>query len=152
MPTAWRIVKTRRAADAFDGEGARKFGGRWNSPGTPMIYTASSQSLAALEMLVHLKSSQILDSYSVFPVTFDEGLVEVVDHGRLPSEWRRAPVPAAVQAIGDEWVEQGRSAVLRVPSVVVPAEWNYLLNPAHADFAAITLGLAAPFEFDPRLK
>ena len=152
MPTAWRIVKTRRTADAFNGEGARKFGGRWSSPGTPVVYTASSQSLAALEMLVHLKSSQILDRYSVIPVTFEDELIEVVDPGQLPGQWRHAPAPAAVRAIGDDWVKAGGSAVLKVPSAVVPAEWNYLLNPGHAAFARISLGVAAPFEFDPRLK
>jgi RES domain-containing protein len=152
MPTAWRIVKTRRAADAFDGEGARKFGGRWTSPGTRVVYTASSQSLAALEMLVHLHSSQLLDAYSVIPVTFADRLIEVIELAGLPGEWRHAPVPAAVQAIGDDWVRAGRSAVLKLPSAVVPAEWNYLLNPAHADFGEISVGAAAAFEFDSRLK
>lgn len=152
MPTAWRIVKTRHVAEAFDGEGARRFGGRWSSPGTAVVYTASSQSLAALELLVHLQASQILDSYSVIPVTFEEHLIEVAELGALPADWRQSPVPITVQAIGDQWVEEQRSVVLRVPSVIIPVERNFLLNPAHRDFAVVTVGAASSFQFDPRLK
>jgi RES domain-containing protein len=79
MPTAWRILKTSRTTAAFDCEGARVFGGRWNSPGTAMVYAAESIALAALELLVHLQASHLLASYSVISATFDEGLVEQVD-------------------------------------------------------------------------
>ena len=72
MPASWRIIKARYAKSAFDGEGARQFGGRWNSPGVPIIYTSSSMSLAALEMLVHLGRSRSLSSYVVFSCRFDE--------------------------------------------------------------------------------
>ena len=70
---------------------------------------------------------------------------------RLPASWRRSPPPSAVQRLGDAWLDEGRSAVLRVPSVVVPAEWNYLLNPAHTDFAEIDIGPKRSVQFDPRL-
>lgn len=150
--TAWRIVKSRLAANAFDGEGARRLGGRWNSKGTPMVYTAGSQALAVLELLVHLDDHDLLKHYRLIPVTFAEAMVKVLDPRVLPSNWKRRPTPSSVRAIGDAWVAAAESAVLRVPSVVVPAESNYLLNPHHADFARLAIGKPQPFRFDRRLK
>jgi RES domain-containing protein len=151
MPTGWRITKSSRAATAFDGEGARLHGGRWNSPGTAMVYTAQSQSLAALELLVHLQSSEILAAYSSIAVTFSDRLIEVLDPAALPRQWRRFPGPVALQEIGDRWVVANRSVVLQVPSALVPAETLFLLNPGHADFAKLEIGSPIPFEFDQRL-
>ena len=82
--TAWRITKRKHARNAFSGEGAREFGGRWNNPGTAVVYTAQHQSLAALEMLVHLDSSELLQSYVLIGVEFDESLVERVGASELP--------------------------------------------------------------------
>jgi len=152
MPTGWRIVKTARLATAFDGEGARLHGGRWNSPGTALVYTAESQALAALELLVHLQSSQLLLSYSAVPASFDAKSVEAVDPGRLPRGWRRYPASPALQQIGDHWAAELRSAVLQVPSAIVPDERNFLLNPAHPDFRKIRIGPPAPFAYDARLR
>lgn len=152
MPRAWRIVKASRAASAFDGEGARLYGGRWNSPGTAAVYTAQSQSLAALELLVHLQSSQLLMAYSSIPVDIEEGLIETVDPVDLPPNWREYPPPPVLQHYGDRWAAERRSAVLQVPSVVIPGEMNTILNPRHADFGRLIIGVAKRFEFDPRLK
>jgi RES domain-containing protein len=152
MPTGWRIVKTARLATAFDGEGARLHGGRWNSPGTALVYTAQSQALAALELLVHLQSSQLLVSYSSLSARFGDSAIEVLDPARLPRGWRQFPAPVALQQIGDRWAAERRSPVLQVPSALVPDELNFLLNPAHPDFGRIRLGAPIPFEFDPRLK
>jgi RES domain-containing protein len=151
MATAWRIVKTRRARSAFDGEGARLHGGRWNSPGTPMVYTAESISLAVLELLVHLQASPLLAAYSVISATFDDALVEALPRRALPSGWTQHPAPVRLQELGDRWAAERRSAVLRVPSAVVPAESNFLLNPKHPDFAKVRLGAPARFDFDRRL-
>ena len=152
MLRGWRIVKASHAAAAFDGEGARLYGGRWNSPGTALVYTAESEALAALELLVHVRAPQLLAAYVSIPADFDEALVESVAVASLPSGWRRYPAPSALQQIGDRWVLEGRSAVLRVPSAVVPRESNFLLNPLHGDFARVALGAPAPFEFDGRLR
>lgn len=149
--TAWRIVKARHAADAFDGEGARLEGGRWNSPGTPLVYTSQSAALAALELLVHLGRRSILGAYVLIPCTFDNALVEPLDSKRLPSNWRSYPAPPELQLLGDEWVRSGTSAVLQVPSAVIANDANYLLNPRHPDFAAVRVLRPQPFEFDPRL-
>lgn len=150
--TAWRIVKAKHAGTAFTGEGARAAGGRWNSSGTPMVYTAGSVALAMLEMLVHLRSQVLLRWYVTFEVTFDDAMVETLNVKDLPRSWRRSPPPAALQRIGDAWISGRTTAVLRVPSVVVPMEWNYLLNPEHPDFRRITIGPRRPVQFDPRLR
>ncbi len=149
--TAWRIVKTKYAAQAFDGEGARRYGGRWNSPGTSVVYVAESRALAALEMLVHLQSSEILKSYSLIPVAFPGDLVTSVTREDLPSDWRAFPSPAALQTIGDEWVARSDSLVLKVPSVAIDEEHDYLINPEHSGFPKILIGTPEPFEFDRRL-
>jgi len=115
-----------------------------------MIYTAQSQSLAVLEVLVHLDSPELLKKYLLFEVTIDASCLAELDLSRLPRNWKAEPVPAAVQAIGDEWVAGGGSAALRVPSVLVPAESSFLLNPRHPDFGKLQIGKAVPFHFDAR--
>lgn len=147
-----RIVKARLANQAFSGEGARLHGGRWNRPGSPVVYVASTRSLAMLEMLVHLPSRAILARYVVFSVAFDRALVTDVSREDLPDDWRSSPPSPEVQAIGDRWIASSASAVLRVPSVVVEGEFNCLLNPRHKDFEAIDIGPSEPLRFDPRLK
>jgi len=116
-----------------------------------MIYTAGSISLAALEMLVHLQSREILRVYRVCDVTFDESRVTEIKFSNLPRNWRRNPAPAALQRIGDEWIASGGSAVLKVPSAIIQSESNFLLNPNHPDFASFIFGTPGTFEFDPRL-
>jgi RES domain-containing protein len=148
---AWRIVKAKRSAAAFSGDGAEKYGGRWNSPGVAVVYVAGSASLAILEMLVHIQSQELMKRYVIFEVTFDDTLVTEVDPADLPKSWRKSPPSAVVQRIGDTSVAGGGSAILRVPSVIVPTEWNFLLNPAHPEFAKITIGPRQPARFDPRL-
>ena len=149
--TAWRIVKARHVADAFDGEGAHLEGGRWNSPGTSVVYTSQSAALAALELLVHLGRGSILAAYVLIPCTFDDALVSRLDRRRLPKNWRSYPAPPELQLIGDEWVRSGGSAMLEVPSAVIERDSNYLLNPHHADFQAIRVMERQRFEFDLRL-
>ena len=150
--TVWRIIKRKHAKTAFTGEGARLYGGRWNSSGVAVIYTAQSQSLAALEMLVHLDSSELLDKYVLFGVDVEESLLSRVEVSKLPRDWRADPPPANLRAIGDEWIAIGSSAVLRVPSAVIAGESNFLINPRHCDFSKLRIGEPVPFRFDPRLK
>jgi len=146
---AFRIVKTKRVASAFDGEGARRTGGRWNSVGTPMVYTAESRSLAALEVLVHLDGPA--RGFSIVRCEFDDTLVETLAVAALPADWRSSPAPVAVAHIGDAWVARTSSVVLSVPSAVVDGEHNYLMNPRHPDFSHITIGAAEPFPYDERI-
>lgn len=148
MLRAWRIVKEKHVASAFDGEGARLYGGRWNSIGTRVVYTSGSKALAALEFLVHL-NPPVLFKLVAIPIAFEDALVEKV--AKLPAGWTQHPPPPATQHIGDLWVNKARSAVLELPSVIIPDEPNYLINPTHPDFPKITIGKPTPFSFDPRL-
>src|SRR5918997_70680 len=100
MATSWRIVKSRHAGSAFDGEGARLYGGRWNSPGTRMVYTSGSVSLAVLEVLVPLQEASLISSYSLISARFDDALVERLERSRLPDGWRSYPAPSELQRIG----------------------------------------------------
>jgi RES domain-containing protein len=148
MNQTWRIVKEKHVAHAFSGEGARLYGGRWNSPGTSVVYTSGSRALAALESLVHL-NPPVIFKYAAIPIAFDDALLEEV--AALPADWTEEPPPSATKAIGDLWVQEARSAMLKLPSVIIPREPNYLLNPAHPDFRKIVIGRPEPFCFDPRL-
>ena len=136
---------------AFDGEGARLYGGRWNSAGRRVVYTSETQALAALEMLVHLQASRLLLAYSVIRVRFTRDLVESVAQSSLPENWRSYPPPAALRVLGDDWIEGEGSPVLRVPSAVVRDEHNFLINPAHPLFSQLEVGEPEPFVFDARL-
>lgn len=151
MPRVWRLVKTRYAATAFDGEGARLYGGRWNSPGVRVVYGAGSVALAILEVLVHLNASELLPAYSLVSAEVPDDLVELLPAAALPANWKASPPPAETVAVGDGWVAAGRTAALAVPSAVVETERNYLLNPAHPGFSRIVVGLPERFAFDPRL-
>ena len=149
---AWRLVKARHLASAFDGEGAREYGGRWNRPGVAVVYLAESLALAALEVLVHLQDTGPLAAYSAVPVHFDARLMKAVPSADLPSDWRASPPPATLRVIGDAWVRAGTSVVLAVPSAVVESERLFLVNPAHPAFSRVRRGKPSPFAFDARLR
>ena len=150
MPEAWRIVKAKHVTEAFTGEGAARTSGRWNSRGVLVVYASATKSLAALETLVHLNPSAFF-AYKIFRIQFDETLVEHVSLAALPPDWQSKPPPPTTKAIGDAWVRASRSAVLALPSVIIPNEINYLLNPAHVDFKKIKIGPPEDFAFDARL-
>ena len=149
--SAWRIVKRKLVGEAFRGEGARLYGGRWNSPGVAVVYTAESQSLAALELLVHLERSDLLREYVVIRARFDSSLITRVAKTDLPKDWRANPPPASARTIGDAWIAHEPSPVLELPSAIIPAEKIYLLNPEHIAFPQIEIGEPVRFEFDWRL-
>jgi RES domain-containing protein len=151
MPTAWRIVKKRHSDSAFDGEGARRYGGRWNSPGTPVVYVSDSRALCLLEVFAGLGSVKPVQSYVLISVTFEDSLVQSVEPTDLPSGWRQSPPPPSTQRIGDDWADNLTSAILRVPSAIVPEEFNHLLNPVHPDFRRIQIGAPQDFTVDSRL-
>lgn len=151
MLRAWRIVKGRHSEKAFDGEGARLYGGRWNRPGVPAVYTSESRALATLEVLAGLQTNSPLPGYVLIPAEFDDSLVAAIELDEVPKDWRQHPPPSSTQRLGDDWIARGDSAVLRVPSALVPKESNFLLNPRHPDFSAIHIGEPEPLSMDPRL-
>jgi len=150
MLTVWRLVTRRYAETAFSGEGARLYGGRWNRKGTPLVYTAGSQSLAMLEMLV--QDEPLRANYMMIPATLPDSLdIERIDVAQLPADWRDLAAREQLQALGSEWAKHQSSAVLAVPSAVIPVETNYLLNPLHPAYPEIEIGMPQPFITDLRL-
>jgi len=148
--TVWRLCRKRHAA--FDGEGARLAGGRWNRRGTPVVYCSATLSLAVLEYFVNLPGGLAPpDLVSIAADVPDALSSESLEAGALPRNWRRYPAPEALAELGTRWVREGKTAVLAVPSVVVPQERNYLLNPAHADFKRVLVGKPDPFSLDLRM-
>jgi len=147
----WRLCAAHHAAGAFSGEGAERHGGRWSPPGLPAVYTAESRALAMLEVLVHVDDPARLAglAWVSLSASVPEGLIE--RPARVPEEWRALPFKPATQEYGAAWLRARRSVALRLPSVVIPGEFNYLLNPAHPDFGRVRLGPPEPFFFDPRL-
>lgn len=151
MITAWRIVPEQRADSAFDGEGARLYGGRWNSPGHAAVYLAESRALAALETLVHLSPGPQRITYMLFEVSFAPALVTEIDLEPFGDAIRSTTILPGTRHAGDSWLARGSTPVLRVASAIIPEEANYLLNPAHPKFPRITIGPPRHFAFDPRL-
>jgi RES domain-containing protein len=149
--TAWRIAKRRHADNAFDGEGARRFGGRWNSPGRAAVYVSETRALATLEILAGLRTPSVIPAYVLIPVAFDATLVTRVAVQTLPSRWHASPPSDATQKIGDRGIDGATSVALRVPSAVVPGEFNYVLNPRHPDFIAVKIGRPETLYLDPRI-
>jgi len=149
--SVWRITKQKHAKNAFTGDGARLYGGRWNSPGKLVVYTAESRALALAEILVHLESAGVLSRYVLFQVEIDESHVAHLDLRDLPKNWRAEPAPKRLQALGDEWLDSNKSAVLRVPSAIVGGEFNYLLNPLHPNFSKLRIHGPERFSIDKRL-
>ncbi len=150
MTVVWRLLTPRYATSAFSGEGARLYGGRWNRKGVPMVYTAGSQSLAVLEMLV--QDDPLRARYQLIAATLPSNLkIEVITPDQLPPVWRGPDARPDLQTLGSAWAERRSSAVLAVPSAVIPAETNYLLNPLHPSFARISVGAPTEFITDLRL-
>jgi RES domain-containing protein len=152
VTVAWRLVKERHRHSAFDGEGARRAGGRWNHQGIAVVYVSDSLALAALEAFVHLGKAATRVVHVVFRVEVPEHVaVEVVAPSALPRNWRSEPPRDTTKQVGTDWVRRGKTAVLRVPSVIIPNESNYALNPAHPDFQKVVISRPEPFYFDPRM-
>jgi RES domain-containing protein len=148
----WRIAVTKYVSD-LSGTGAKMAGGRWNSKGVPVVYCGGSQALCALESLVHFEPA-IAPPLSVITLEVPDASFasrSLIAVGQLPSNWRDFPAPMKLQSLGDAWAKGGGSLILQVPSAVIPAEPNYLLNVGHPEMAQVKIGLPKPFAFDPRL-
>lgn len=151
--TAWRLVRPRfgNLSDAFSGEGARLFGGRWNSPGRRVTYVSSHLSLAALETLVHADRRSFERDYVVFRLSIPEDLSLELRDEDLPEDWQARAVSEGARQVGDAWLAARASVALSIPSVIVPEERNYLLNPEHPLFTELTIESPRPWRFDVRL-
>jgi len=147
----WRITKARYAADAFSGVGARRYGGRWNTPGVPMVYASSSLALAAIELFVHLEPNLQPDDLVAIAATLPGGEpARRISQDELPLNWWNRDF-ASLRAIGDAWIREKPSLAIEVPSAALREEWNVLVNPAHPRAADIQIKEPEPFHFDARM-
>jgi RES domain-containing protein len=142
----------RRAFRALDGEGARLYGGRWNTPGVPIIYCSESLSLAALEYLMHVDADLVPADLVALSIDVPgAGPAHTVPASDLPRHWREETEHAGCQALGNVWARDGSALVLRVPAAAIPEEYNVLINPRHPHGAHVRLVAERAFAFDPRL-
>lgn len=147
----WRICRARFAAEAFSGLGARRFGGRWNSPGVPMVYASSSLALAAIELFVHLEPAQQPDDLVAIAASLPPGEpAERLEPDRLPSHWWSDDFEP-LRALGDKWIDERRSLAIMVPSAALRMEWNVLINPLHPGMGSLKIEPPQPFHFDARM-
>jgi RES domain-containing protein len=151
MPLFYRIVQEQWAANAFTGEGARLYGGRWNTPGTAAVYLAESRALAALEILVHAPREALLLKWIVFELEVPDAWIDEVPPSKLPTEWRLRPSSRQAQNFGSRWLRDDQNLSLLLPSVVIPEERSLLLNPLNPHMHDLKPGKPKPFSFDPRL-
>jgi RES domain-containing protein len=142
----------RAAYRALDGEGARRYGGRWTEPGLTAVYTSTTRALAALEVLVHLDPAEAPRDLVLLTIEVpDDATMATVAVDDLPSGWTQVAEHPACQSRGSTWARGRRQVGLRVPAAPVPEEENVLLNPAHPDFSRVAIVAERPFRFDPRL-
>ena len=149
----YRIAKKKFALDR-SGKGARGVGGRWNSPGHPVIYTAGSTALSALEYLVHIRHMSVVpDNLVIVTLEISDTLILTLPAEQLPPDWMHSPYGHDARNFGDTWVAGKRSLALRVPSVILPFGhgWNYLINPTHPEIGSVKISEDSPFAFDSRL-
>jgi len=145
----WRLTRLPHSQEPLSGLGAAKAGNRWNSPGVRVAYTSSSRPLAVLEMLVHVSRDTVPADPVLIPIEVPDPLIAVAT--QLPGDWNALPYSAGARRLGDRWAKDSRSVALLVPSVVLPAERNLLINPVHPDFPRVEVLAAEHFCFDRRL-
>lgn len=148
----YRLVKSDFVQDAWSGQGARLYGGRWNHKGTPAVYTSTSISLATLEILVHVNQDTILNQFSLLSIDISDRYVMKLSLDHLPSDWQQDPAPTSTMDIGSTWLNNQDSLVLLIPSCIIPYEYNAIINPLHPQFQKVIHTVKAlEFNVDPRL-
>ncbi|MBI3118209.1 MAG: RES family NAD+ phosphorylase [Candidatus Hydrogenedentes bacterium] len=148
----WRLCRAEFASEPLAGRGGLHTPGRWHFQGVPIVYNSATLSLAALEVLVHADRICTPDDFVAIEIDVPDGLpIERVSLRHLPKDWRVYPPPPVLQRRGQTWLTRGKTAVLQVPSALVPEESNYLINPLHADCRNIKAVTSRPFTMDARL-
>ena len=146
----WRLFRRRFLSTVFSGAGGMYVASRWNHLEVPMVYTATSRALAALEFFVNLEANEAPDDLLMAEAAVPDLFIEMLDLKQLPRNWRSLDNERC-RDIGSGWARSLRSLALKVPSVVVDGDWNVLLNPRHPEFAKVAMGLVKAFRFDERL-
>ncbi|MCX5805641.1 MAG: RES family NAD+ phosphorylase [Proteobacteria bacterium] len=154
MIQAWRVIKKKHLPNALSGDGARLGGGRWNHVGIPVVYASETLSLAVLELFIHFTRRDITISKSLMAISVlipDAIKAIEIYIDDLATGWNTSPPPDFTRDIGTKWAESNASALLRVPSAVIPGEHNFVINVKHPDFVKITVGDPRPFALDDRV-
>lgn len=147
----FRLSKSKFSND-LSGKGAEKTGGRWNSKGTPMIYTGMTRALCTTEIAVHMPLGNLPKDYSLITIEFPDTLnIIELESSKLSFDWKSMPYSNSTQMIGDKFINENKYSVMKVPSVVVQGEFNYLINPYHSENYKIKVVAVEPFVFDERL-
>lgn len=148
----YRLIKKKYASNPLDTEGSKRFGGRWNTKGKGLLYTSDTVSLAALEILVHVHLSAVLNAYVCITIDLPDNAIMLLEDNALPDNWRSDPPPLSTMSIGDEWMQIQSSLALSVPSTLITKQRNYLINPLHPDFKKLHKSVVLEdFIFDSRL-
>ena len=146
----FRLIQEKYSPD-WNGKGAELIGRRWNSKGIPMIYTGESRALCTAEVAVHMPLGSPPSEYVLLTISIPEDItITESDVHDLPAEWKKFPYIEITQHLGDEFILQNEYPVMKVPSAVIPGDYNFLLNPRHPDFDKIQLIKKEPFGFDER--
>lgn len=147
----YRFSRKEHGGD-LSGKGAELFGGRWNSKGIPVVYTAESRALAVTEIIAYAPPGFIPEGYVLNIIEVPEVVAPCsIEEGRLPEEWKRYPHGKETKALGDTLLKEKRCLLIKVPSALVQGEFNYLLNPLHAEFSQVKVLEVLPFNFNERL-
>ena len=146
----FRLSKAKYARD-LSGKGAEKAGGRWNSKGTPMVYTSASRALCTAEIAVHTPLGILPNDYHLITLQIPDHSIWVFPDTDLPDDWKLFPHPDTTQKMGDLFIRSQAYLTMRVPSVVVQGDYNFLVNPDHSDFDQVKVLEIEPFSFDKRL-
>jgi len=146
----YRLVRS-VYADDLSGNGARLYGGRWNSEGKAMVYLASSRSLAVLEALAHLSPTNMPDDYCMITIEAPDSIDEL-NINALPKNWNEYPEQNILKQVGNRFLQQNNQLLLKVPSALVNEEFNYLMNPLHKLAPSVKIVTKKPFSFDERLR
>ncbi|MFV0531526.1 MAG: RES family NAD+ phosphorylase [Flavobacteriales bacterium] len=144
----FRLSKKRFAKDLI-GKGAELAGGRWNSKGTAVLYTAQSRALCTAELAVHLPLQIVPKDYQLITIEIPNDIA-YFEPKRLPKDWNSLPHSDSTQKIGDQFVVKNEFLMMKVPSVVVQGDFNYVLNPLHPLFSKITIKKIESYRFDKR--
>jgi RES domain-containing protein len=148
----YRVLRAAYARTPFDGEGAYRYGGRWSSPGTRLVYTSEHQSLAMLEYFVHLDPDDAPNDLVLATADVPDGVSrDQVSASELPANWRETPAPSELVRIGDEFMRKAEKCVLLVPSALAVSENNWLINTQHPEFSQVVIRATEPLRYDPRM-
>lgn len=144
-------LSSSRYAKNLSGKGAELYGGRWNSIGTPVVYTASSRALAMAEVAVHLHIQKIPKDMVMVELYIPEDSITSLPFHELNKDWEKFPYSIQTQNLGDEFFQENRFLGLKVPSAVVIGDFNFLINPRHVEIQKIKVVNISPFRFDSRI-